>query len=388
MEVLSALSLALLGILVVGFVYGLVKPDGQRRVRRRLHDYAPVSHDEVAVLIACHNGEATIARAVAAAVANGVPVYVVSDASTDDTVARAEAAGATVFAQPVNVGKPAALHAAYAHFALGTRYRAVAILDDDVVVAPDFVVQSRALMSAEVAIVVGHNVTWWPSERRWNPWLAARAYSYWNYQLVIRRLQSAANVMNCISGSNSLYRTELLDRILPERPPYIVDDTYWVLETHRRELGRVRYAPRATALLQDPTTFADWYSQNLRWMWGTFQGVIGHRVGRRATRFDLAYVLLMLHWLVYVVSGPATVWIILAAGGLTPTGALVLVAGHGVWMCCASVHLRRPRLVLFIPALAVIDLIYRVVLVHALVKAIRQPVVERCVWKSPARLVT
>ncbi|GGK07938.1 hypothetical protein GCM10010123_42400 [Pilimelia anulata] len=382
---LVAVATLLAAVLAGAFLYGFARP---RRVRPRRAAPAPdpVGHDEVAVLIASYNGAATIAGAVAAARANNVAVYVVSDASTDATAALAAAAGARVLDQPVNAGKPAALHAAYAHFDLGARYRAVAILDDDVLVAPDFVVQCRAALGAGVAIVVGHNVTYWPRAHRWNPWLAARAYSYWNYQLIVRRLQSAANVMNCISGSNSMYRTELLDRLLPQRPPYIVDDTYWVLETHRKSLGRVRYAPRARALLQDPTTFGDWYRQNLRWMWGTFQGIIGHRVGRHATRFDAAYVLLMLHWLGYVLAGPATLWIVLAAGGLSPAGAAVLLAGHGVWMLGAAVHLRHPRLVLFIPALAVIDLLYRVILVHALIRAIRRPVVDRCVWTSPARL--
>jgi len=380
-------------VLIVGFIcaffYGYLCP---HRVQPKSVPAPPrfttVTQDEVAVLIACHNGEATIGSAVAAALENGVPVFVVSDASTDGTVARAQEAGATVLELTVNVGKPAALHTAYEHFDLSAQYRAITILDDDVIIAPDFVVQSRAMLTEEVAIAVGHNVTWWPHERRWNAWLAARAYSYWFYQLAIRRIQSAANVMNCISGSNSLYRTELLDQVLPERPPYIVDDTYWVLETHRRKLGRVVYAPKANALLQDPTSFRDWYKQNLRWMWGTFQGIIGHQVGRKATRFDAAYVLLMLHWLIYVLSGPATIWIMAASGVFNPMAVLILLGGHGLWMVFAAIRLRRPRLVLFIPALVIIDFIYRIILVHALVKAIRQPRVERCVWASPARIAT
>ncbi|WP_328347268.1 hypothetical protein [Micromonospora sp. NBC_00421] len=119
----------------------------------------------------------------------------------------------------------------------------MAILDDDVLVEADFVTAALAQLADEVAIVVGHNVTWWPAEHRWNPWLAKRAYSYWNHQALVRRIHGHFNVMNCISGSNSVYRTELLDVLLPQRPPYIVDDTYWVLETHRRRLGKVVYAP-------------------------------------------------------------------------------------------------------------------------------------------------
>ncbi|MGC4859143.1 glycosyltransferase family 2 protein [Micromonospora sp. DT41] len=266
-------------LIVAAFCYGFLRPERvtRRGERPEFPRYQPVAPREVAILIACRNGAATIAGAVRAARATGAPVYVISDASTDATAQEALQAGATVLELRENVGKPAALHAGYVRFGLGGLYRAVVILDDDVLVKPDFITNALAHLTERVAIVVGHNVTWWPPERRWNIWLAKRAYSYWNYQAVVRRIQSHFNVMNCISGSNSLYRTELLDVLLPQQPPYIVDDTYWVLETHRRGLGRVVYAPRAVALLQDPTTGREWYKQNLRWLWGTFQGSSGTR---------------------------------------------------------------------------------------------------------------
>ncbi len=374
-------------LIVAAFGYGFLRPERVTRhgERPEFPRYRPVAPDEVAIMIACRNGAATIAGAVRAARATGAQVYVVSDASTDATAREAAEAGAEVLELTENVGKPAALHAGYVRFGLGTAYRAVAILDDDVLVAPDFVTAALAHLTERVAIVVGHNVTWWPPERRWNPWLAKRAYSYWNYQAVVRRIQSHFNVMNCISGSNSIYRTELLDVLLPQQPPYIVDDTYWVLETHRRGLGRVVYAPRATALLQDPTNGRDWYKQNLRWLWGTFQGIIGHRVGRRNTRFDYAYVLLMAHWLLYVLGAPLTLWLLATAGPGLGTGLLLLLAGQGLWVALAAWRLRRPRLLLFLPTIVLADLLYRVILVHALVKAIRQPTVDRCVWASPTR---
>ncbi|MFG2063259.1 glycosyltransferase family 2 protein [Micromonospora sp. NPDC048871] len=376
-------------LLIVGsFGYGFLRPavGYEPRHAARPPRFGPVRPDEVAILIACRNGAATIAATVRAARATGSDVYLVSDDSSDDTAELAAQAGAWVLPLLQNVGKPAALHTAYETFELGRRYRAVAILDDDVVIAPNFVTEALDKLTDEVSIVVGHNATWWPPERRWNPWLAKRAYSYWMYQAVIRRIQSHFNVMNCISGSNSVYRTELLDEVLPTQPPYIVDDTYWVLETHRRNLGRVVYAPRALAHLQDPTNLRDWYRQNLRWMWGTFQGVIGHGVGRYATRFDYAYVLLMVHWLLYVAGGPLTLWLIATAGpGLLP-GLLFLLIGQGIWVGIAAWRLRHWQLPLFLPVIIVADLLYRVILVHALVKAIRQPTVDRCVWDSPARI--
>ncbi len=354
----------------------------------------------MAILIACHRGAATIDATVERVLATGCDVYVVDDGSKrrkvsdpadlplDQTTHVARNAGARVLELAVNVGKPTALFAAYRHFMFAKRYRAVAILDDDVMIESNFVVEALKLMTSEVSIVVGKNLTWWPAEHKWNVWLAKRAYSYWSYQLIIRRIQSWFGVMNCISGSNSLYRTELLDQVLVERTPYIVDDTFWVLETHRRKLGKIVYAPKARAHLQDPTTYREWYKQNLRWLWGTFQGVIGHRVGRSWSRFDAAYVLLMVQWLVYVGSAPVALTLLVVAMIKAPIALVIYLAGYGIWVVFAALQLRHPLLILFVPAIIVADFVYRAIFVHALVKAIRQRTVENCVWESPARIAT
>jgi poly-beta-1,6-N-acetyl-D-glucosamine synthase len=337
------------------------------------------------VLIASKDGERTIAETVRSAV-DQADVYVVSDGSTDGTARVAAAAGAHVLELPTNVGKPAALYRAIKTLRLTSRYDALAILDDDTVIAPDFVAEAVGALAQGVAIVVGRTITRWPHARRWNVWVGSRAYAYWRYQVTIRRAQSALNALNCISGSNSVYRSTLLDQVLVEATPYIVDDTYWTLETHRRRLGRIVYAPAARAYIQDPTSFRAWYRQNLRWLWGTFQGIRGHRCGRQRSWFDAAYVLLMLDWLVYVLGGGVA--IALAAAGLlwSPLWFLIgMPAGYFAWTIPAALCTRKWRLVVMTPFFIVVDWLYRVIFVHALVKTIRQPVVETCRWESPAR---
>ncbi|MBA3758101.1 glycosyltransferase family 2 protein [Candidatus Saccharibacteria bacterium] len=343
----------------------------------------------IAILIASKDGEKTIAQTVRAAAKNGRKVFVVSDGSTDKTASEAKKAGATVLALRKNIGKPSALHRAYKHFKLGKRFDAVAILDDDVLISRDFVILAKHLMGNDVAITVGKNITHWPDEKRWNIWLAARTYSYWCYQLTLRRLQSAANVMNCISGSNSLYRTEVLDQVLSGHTPYIVDDTYWTLETHRLGLGKIVYAPRAHAWIQDPTNFRDWYKQNLRWMWGTYQGIIGHQIGSQFNRFHMSYVFLMAEWILYIISGPICIWLILQGGPEhIPRQLLILASGYALWVVGAALSLKLPRLLFFIPAIAIADFIFRFLMVHAFFKALRQKTVLACVWDSPKRFDT
>ncbi|HEY6015057.1 MAG TPA: glycosyltransferase family 2 protein, partial [Candidatus Limnocylindrales bacterium] len=68
--------------------------------------------------------------AVVAATRRRLPVIVVDDGSTDETAARAEAAGATVIRQRPNAGKGAALRAGFAR-ALEQGAVAVVTLDGD-----------------------------------------------------------------------------------------------------------------------------------------------------------------------------------------------------------------------------------------------------------------
>lgn len=202
----------------------------------------------------------------------------------------------------------------------------------------------------------------------------------------MRRGQSALNVMTCISGSNSVYRSELLDQVLVEHTPYIVDDTYWTLETHRRRLGRIVYVPEAKAHICDPTTLRDWYKQNLRWMWGSFQGIWGHQVGRRRSLFDFTFVLQMLDWLLYVLVAPLLMLLALLGGWIQPdTLATLSLIGYGAGAAVAGTVLRKWRLVAMVPALFVVDCVYRMVFVHAFIKTVRQPRVTSCRWDSPAR---
>jgi biofilm PGA synthesis N-glycosyltransferase PgaC len=336
------------------------------------------------VLIACRNGEREIATAVTRAVAQA-RLFVVSDGSTVDTASAARAAGAEVLELEQNVGKPAAIAKALAHFQIVERYATVAIIDDDTRIADDFVVQAMRKMRAGVAIVVGKTVSDWTEPVRWNPWVASRAFAYWKYQLFIRHGQSALNVMTCIAGSNSLYRTSVLTQVVSEATPYIVDDTYWTLETHRRKLGRIVYAAKAVAHIQDPTNGRDWYTQNLRWLWGTMQGIHGHKVGRRFTLFDVTYLGMMLDWVLYVLALPVLLALSFAVTGDPVRSLAYYVGGYVLWAVIGAIALRKWRLVLLAPALIAVDWVQRVNFVHAFVKTVRQPRVASCTWSSPTR---
>ena len=67
------------------------------------------------VVVPCYEGAATVGDVVRGARAQGLPVVVVDDGSTDGSGAAAEAAGATVLRHPANRGKGAALASGFAY---------------------------------------------------------------------------------------------------------------------------------------------------------------------------------------------------------------------------------------------------------------------------------
>lgn len=316
-------------------------------------------------------------------------VYLVDDASDDATAAVAAENGATVLSLHENVGKPAAIYRLVQEEALLDRYDYIAILDDDTVVAPDFVAECLASFREGVVIVTGKTLSRKP--RSWrsslNPLLAARAFAYWRYQVALRRGQSALGVMNCISGSNSMFTADVLRAVIRPDTPYIVDDTFWTMEVQRRKLGRIVYAPRAVAAVCDPTTLRDWYKQNLRWLWGSFQGIHGHKVGRSFTRFDILTLGLMVDWALYVVGQPVFIFALFFfhPGTSWQHYLVVYFAMLGAWTICGAISLRRPSLLLHLPSVVVLDFVYRIIFVHAAIKTWRQPVVSDCRWSSPSR---
>jgi biofilm PGA synthesis N-glycosyltransferase PgaC len=352
-----------------------------------------------AVLIACKNGEQTIADTVRSA-ASQADVFVVSDGSTDRTVEVARAAGAQVFVRVTSGGKPVALRAAEEHFELSWRYRYVAILDDDTTIEPRYVEKLVAKLDAdpELAAASGRIDSLWDHTRRWNPVIAMRAFMYWSYQVTIKRGQNALKVVNVICGANTIFRARVFAELIERDVPYAIDDMFWLAEIVRGKLGRVAYVHAARSWTIDPHTFRDWYRQTVRWSWAQFQSIRGHRLGRplerqrgrrlglRVSWFDVAYLALLIDWAPYMLEPllfvPAAY---LLHDWIDPIWFLVWYLGTSfVWMGIAAAALRKPRLLVHAPVLLVLDLVYRFAMLHALVKAIRQP---RSVakWDSPER---
>src|SRR5262245_9925444 len=344
-------------------------------------DPAPtVNPRRTAVLVACKNGEATIGGVVRSAI-DQADVYVVSDGSTDRTADVAREAGAHVLEREVSGGKPDALRAGTAQFNLTERYDYVAVLDDDTTIAPDYVDRITRKLDADpnVAVASGRIDSLWNHAQRWNPFVAMRAFMYWSYQATIKRGQNAFRVVNVICGANSVFRAGVFGQLIEHDAPYAIDDMYWLAEIVRRQLGRVAYVHDAHSWTIDPHTFRDWYRRTVRWSWGQFQSIRGHRLGLPLQRdharrlgvrfswFDLAYLALLLDWLPYMLEPLALVpAAILLSRWIDPLWFVVFYVGTSVaWVSVAAAAMRRPRLVLLAPAIMALDLVYRATMMHA-----------------------
>jgi poly-beta-1,6-N-acetyl-D-glucosamine synthase len=354
----------------------------------------------VAVLIACKNGVATIANAVRSATEQA-DVYVVSDGSDDATAEVAEGAGATVLERERSGGKPDALRAGNDAFELASSYDYIAILDDDTILEPGYVHKLTAKMDADATIAAasGRIDSVWDHARRWNALIAMRAFMYWSYQTTIKRGQNALRVVNVICGANTAFRADVFSQLIDEDAPYAIDDMYWLAEIVRRKLGRVAFVHDARSWTIDPHRLRDWYKQTVRWSWGQFQSVRGHRLGVPIQRnpgrrhgwgfswFDAAYLALLIDWLAYalepLVIVPLAWWL---GRWFDPLWFLAFYLGTSiVWISVAACALRKPRLVALAPAILALDLLYRLTMLHAVVKTIHRPRIEICRWDSPER---
>ncbi len=243
---------------------------------------------DVAVLMAAHDEEMVIAHSLAAITAQ-VPaanVHVVSDFSTDGTVALARQAGVQVIETPTNVGKAGALQFGIERFGLARRFEVVLVLDADTQLdGRYFDVALPMLDDPRVVAVAGC------AETRWNPrelsllgamLVAHRQRIYTLTQRLLKYGQTwrGLNVTHIIPGFASMYRSRVLEAIEVNPTGLVIEDFNMTFEVHAKRLGRIGFAPGARAYTQDPSRYRDYVRQTSRWALGLWQTVRRHRPRR------------------------------------------------------------------------------------------------------------
>ena len=240
---------------------------------------------DVAVLIPAHNEEATLARTLDA-VARVMPlsnIHVISDASTDRTVAIASEHGVSVLETRAKAGKAGALEEAIRRFDLIDRYEAVLLLDADTLLDPGYFAHALPLFDdAEVVAVAGCVQTEWnpPGVSVLGKFLIthrARIYAIMQHLIKYGQTWRYTNALYIIPGFASIYRTRVLPHIEVNPPGLVIEDFNMTFEVYRRRLGRVGFSFGARALTEDPGTFGDYLRQTKRWSLGFWQAVRRYR---------------------------------------------------------------------------------------------------------------
>lgn len=164
---------------------------------------------KVAVLMPAFCEERTVGTAVAKALKHLPDVIVVDDASTDETAARAEMAGAAVIRRKVNGGKSAALTEGF-KYALAYGFDAVIAMDADGFHDPDEIPRFlEAYQRTHLPVLIGNRMAELhriPVVRRWT----IRLMRYWLDRLL------GVYVPDPPCGFR-FYRCDVLPFILEER---------------------------------------------------------------------------------------------------------------------------------------------------------------------------
>ncbi|TDV44291.1 glycosyltransferase family 2 protein [Actinophytocola oryzae] len=243
--IVAGLVAVVVAVVVFGVglvVRGLVAP--LRRTGARAGD-APAG--DVAILLVARDRADRIGGAVASAAETGVPVFVVSDGSTDPTAERAFEHGAEVVETLRPLGPGGSVLAGVQSFRLAERYAFVLVLDVDVRLDPSYLTATLPLFGDAGVAAVEARVT--------GPGLLGRylARTYALSRLGGRgRTVAPSSVTHAAPGVARLYRTEVLERLELDLPPPSVPNFDAMLQIYRDHLGRVVLSPGPPAVLLPP----------------------------------------------------------------------------------------------------------------------------------------
>lgn len=281
---------------------------GQHRTSRKTS-----RRKRLALLLPGHNEELIIATTIRSAITAGQKaedIYVVDDASSDNT--RREALKLLPARNVLSVersGKAGAVLKAIRHFEIERRYTWLHIADADSVFCPNyFRLYRKHLNASKYAAAVG-----FVQSLRGN-WIAKyRCFSYTYGQHIFRRIQGWLGMISVMPGPVTCFRTDIL-RHLDFQTGSVTEDFDLTLQIHRFKLGNIRFIPEAINYTQDPKTLRDFWGQTLRWQRGFFQGVRRYRICTQPQRIDISigctfletflYLLQVFVIFPYIIAGP------------------------------------------------------------------------------------
>jgi cellulose synthase/poly-beta-1,6-N-acetylglucosamine synthase-like glycosyltransferase len=249
---------------------------------RRIYDHLVPHMPRTAVLIPARNEAAVLTTSIDALLSSAYPagrlrVFVIDDASTDDTpavLARLAAAhpGAVVHLrrETGGQGKAHTLNHGLRTVLSDTWAEAVLVMDADVVFTPDTVWRmTRHLADPEVGAVTAYIQE--GSGSRGNYLTRYIAYEYITAQAAARRTQNVLGAVACLAGGAQLHSRANLEAIGGEFDTgTLAEDTVTTFESQLAG-HRVVFDGYALVLAEEPDDVAGLWRQRLRWARGNYQ---------------------------------------------------------------------------------------------------------------------
>ncbi len=298
---------------------------------------------QLALLIPGHNEAIVIEDTIRSALAAGQSIediYVVDDASTDETAYLARGIiGQNNVYKVQRSGKALAVKKAIRHFRIISRYTWVHIADADSVFEKRYFEEFNKHLDATKYVAATGYV-----KSLKGGWISKyRAYEYTFGQEVMRRIQHMLGVIPVIPGPTSCFRTDIL-KYLDFETHNLTEDFDITIQIHRQKLGKIAFIPTAKTLTQDPKDYQDYVKQVSRWYRGFWQGVVDRRIGLKFQRIDAYLGYQMLEMFAYYFNIIVLLPILLIQGKGVYALALTFLIDAGIFfgatLMAAGVHKR------------------------------------------------
>lgn len=245
-----------------------------------------------AIIIPAHNEETLIAHTLISLTQFIAKehIYVIDDASTDNTVKHAKEQVTHVTRNIKNIGKAKSIVKTIKTFNLIKKYRYIFPLDADTSVTSGFIHAACDFFDRDInkdtIAIVGR------VKGRQTNWITR--YRIWEYEVGQRIHKSAQDLLGAItvcSGCATMYRSEIFRKICFSSDTK-TEDMDLTFSLYRKRLGNIHYLPIGYVITQDPNTPADFAKQIQRWYTGFWQCTVKHDIPWGGQMLDFEVLLL------------------------------------------------------------------------------------------------
>lgn len=243
-----------------------------------------------AAVVVAHNEESVIESTIRSLLGtfDERDVYVFADGCSDRTVkiARLHLPDTNVIDHVQNIGKSRGLEFILKNRIFPAGYEFVSVIDADSTIAPTYMREClRVFRSPGVAAVVGKVLS---SAYPRNVYSIYRAYLYFLWEEVVKRIGSIVNAVTVASGTSTTWRVSALRQLTFDHA-LSTEDFGLTFQLHRRHLGKVKYASSAVVQSEDPGNLQSLLRQSYRWSRAWWESVRKYRVGLQWIQFHHGY---------------------------------------------------------------------------------------------------